>query len=67
MNLGFFALLAMNNDLEINWELAVSRQKIALTILGFGAVTSHLFTIGCLVKFLGFPEFFFQNRHIHFI
>ena len=54
VNLGVFLILVLTNDLEINWELAEGRKDVAFTILGFGAVTSFLFTIGCLVKYLGF-------------
>ena len=32
----------------------------AYVILGFGAVSSYFFTIGCLVRFLGFPVFQFK-------
>ena len=40
-------------DLEIDWELAESRKLNAYVILGYGAVMSLLFFMGCLVKYFG--------------
>ena len=72
VNLSVFTILVVKKvgelDLEtelaigytIDWEMAESRKEIAFAILGFGAVTSYLFIVGCLVKYLGFSIFHFN-------
>ena len=73
VNLSVFTISVVQNvgemDLEtewslgyaIDWEKAESRKEIAFAILGFGAVTSYLFIVACLVKCLGFPTTFHYN------
>ena len=53
LNFFIFTILTMTNDFDIDWELAGSRKSKAYGILGYGAVTSYLFIIGCLVKYFG--------------
>ena len=53
LNFFIFTILTMTNDFDIDWELAGSRKSKAYGILGYGAVTSFLFIIGCLVKYFG--------------
>ena len=45
------------DDWTIIEEEVESTRTRAYLILGFGAVSSYFFTIGCLVRFLGFPVF----------
>ena len=52
-NLYLFTVLSMNNSFEIDWEVAVNRKLLAYMLWGYGAVTSYLFIVGCLVKYLG--------------
>ena len=52
-NLYLFIVLSMNNDFEIDWKVAVNRRGLAYILWGYGAVTSYLFIVGCLVKYLG--------------
>ena len=59
VNLSVFTILAVKNDEDgvmgytIDWELVDQRKEIVYAILGFGAVTSYLFIVGCLVKCVG--------------
>ena len=52
-NLYLFIVLSMKNDFEIDWEVAVNRKVLAYMLWGYGAVTSYIFIVGCLVKYLG--------------
>ena len=62
MNIVCVAVLAMKGSNWDNWDwinfeaVEFTRYR-AYVILGFGAVSSYFFTIGCLVRFLGFPVF----------
>ena len=53
LNIGVFVSLVVKDDLSIDWKLAASRKTIAYGICGFGAVTSLVFIVGCLIKYLG--------------
>ena len=53
LNFFIFTILAMTNDLEIDWDLAENRILRAYAILGYGGAMSYLFIIGCLVKYFG--------------
>ena len=53
LNFFIFTILAMTNDLKIDWELAESRILRAYAILGYGGAMSYLFLIGCMVKYFG--------------
>ena len=48
-----FTVLSMKNSFEIDWEVAVNRKVLAYMLWGYGAVTSYLFIVGSLVKYLG--------------
>ena len=52
-NLFIFGLNSFTNDFKIDWRSAGSGKWKAYAILAFGAVTSVLFFIGCLVKYFG--------------
>ena len=52
-NLYLFIVLSTKNSFEIDWEVAVNRKVLAYMLWGYGAVTSYLFIVGCLVKYLG--------------
>ena len=52
-NLYLFIVLSTKNNFEIDWEVAVNRKVLAYLLWGYGAVTSYLFIVGCLVKYLG--------------
>ena len=52
-NLYLFTVLSMKNSFEIDWEVAVNRKVLAYMLWGYGAITSYLFIVGCLVKYLG--------------
>ena len=52
-NLYLFIVLSTKNSFEIDWEVAVNRKVLAYLLWGYGAVTSYLFIVGCLVKYLG--------------
>jgi len=43
----------IKNGLEIDWVMAERREITAYAIIGFGAITSYFFIIGCLIKYLG--------------
>ena len=51
LNLLFFCLTSVTNNFE--WRLNESGKWKAYAILGYGAVTSVLFLMGCLVKYFG--------------
>ena len=53
------------DDWEIVEEAVEFTRYRAYVILGFGAVSSYFFTIGCLVRFLGFPVFQFKIASIN--
>ena len=55
-----FTVLSMKNSFEIDWEVAVNRKVLAYMLWGYGAVTSYLFVVGCLVKYLGILVFHFS-------
>ena len=57
INLGVLTATLIRSDLEINWAMAEIRKETAYVILGYGAVTSYLFIIGCLIKYLGFIQY----------
>ena len=48
-----FTVLALTNDYEIDWEAAANRKFYAYGLWGYGAFSSFLFVIGCMVKYLG--------------
>ena len=52
-NLYLFVVLSTKNSFVIDWEVAVNRKVLAYLLWGYGAVTSYLFIVGCLVKYLG--------------
>ena len=52
-NLYLFIVLSMNNDFDVDWVKAFNRKGSAYMLWGYGAVTSYLFIVGCLVKYLG--------------
>ena len=52
-NLYLFIVLSTKNNFEIDWEVVVNRKVLAYLLWGYGAVTSYLFIVGCLVKYLG--------------
>ena len=64
LNLFIFTILAMTNDLKIDWELAESRILRAYAILGYGGAMSYLFLIGCLVKYIGIFLLIFRKPSI---
>ena len=67
INIGVFLSLVVKNDLTIDWKLAASRKTILYGILGCGAVTSLLFTVGCLIKYLGLSltlKLLIENKEI---
>ena len=52
-NFYLFTVLSMTNDFEIDWNVAANRKVLAYLLWGYGAVTSYLFIVSCLVKYLG--------------
>ena len=52
-NLYLFIVLSMKNSFEIDLEVAVNRKVLAYILWGYGAVTSYLFIVASLVKYLG--------------
>ena len=52
-NLYLFIVLSTENNFEVDWEVAVNRKGLAYALWGYGAVTSYIFIVGCLVKYLG--------------
>ena len=58
-----FTILTMTNDFDIDWELAGNRKSKAYGIFGYGAVTSFLFIIGCLVKYFGILRTYKLKKH----
>ena len=38
---------------EIDWELGVENKAYAYAMLEYGAVTSYIFIVGCLIKYIG--------------
>ena len=63
LNFFIFTILTMTNDFDIDWELAGSRKSKAYGILGYGAVTSYLFIISCLVKYFGNLQTYKLKKH----
>ena len=57
-----WVIFGVKNDYTIDWEMADKKREIAYAILGFGAVTSYLFIVACLVKCLDFPTFHYNLR-----
>ena len=58
------------DDFEIIEDAVEFTRTRAYLILGFGAVSSYFFTIGCLVRFLGFPVFnlkYLASINLYFI
>ena len=53
VDLGVLVVTFLGNDLEIDWVKAEGKKDTAYAIIGYGAVTSYLFMIGCLVKYIG--------------
>ena len=51
LNLLFFCITSVTNDFE--WRLNESGKWKAYAVLGYGAITSVLFFMGCLVKYFG--------------
>ena len=52
-NFYIFTVLALKNDFEIDWELAEKRKLLAYLLLGYGAVSSYIFIVCCLLKYFG--------------
>ena len=58
-NLYLFIVLSTKNNFEVDWEVAVNRKVLAYLLWGYGAVTSYLFIVGSLVKYLGILVWYF--------
>ena len=46
-------VFGIKTEREINWELGVENKAYAYAMLGYGAVTSYIFIVGCLIKYIG--------------
>ena len=46
-------VFGIKTEREIDWKLGVENKAYAYAMLGFGAVTSYIFIVGCLIKYIG--------------
>ena len=47
-------VFGIRTEREINWELGEDNKAYAYAMLGYGAVTSYIFIVGCLIKYIGY-------------
>ena len=46
-------VFGIKSEREIDWRQGVERKAFAYAMIGYGAVMSYIFIVGCLIKFIG--------------